>query len=299
MIENCLLTILIETYNQECFIKQTIESILNQDYWFDYEIIIGDDCSTDKTPVILDEYAKRFPQIKVIHNPKNLGAMGNYYNIVTKAKGKYIMDCAGDDYWLPGKVKKQILYLEKHPNIGMCYGTVKVLENSEFLDNLMGFDKPTFKNLLYGNRVPALTVCFRNNLFKKYYKDVEPQNKPWLMEDYPLWLWLSKESRIKFFPDTFGVYRILSESASHSIDSVKVNKFNESIYQIKDFYSKKYNKEKLLEKYIFRNTFNSFWATRNYKEIVQIAQKKRLSFCSIKMIIKIHYSYLMELRGKK
>lgn len=262
---------MLETYNQESFIKETMESIINQNFSFPYEIIIGDDCSKDKTPEILDEYAKKYPQITVIHNKENLGAMGNYYNVLSKTRGKYIMDCAGDDYWLPGKVKTQINYMEKHPDVGMCYGQAKNWnENKKQFEAFnIGEKCEKFQDIFLGNSIPALTVCLRGNLIRKYLDDVKPQNRNWRMEDLPEWLWFAKESKIKYLPQTFGVYRVQSESESHFVDEEKKQLFEKSCNDIRLYYVEKYNKPEFLNYYSCHWGFISAWQNRNAAEIIK------------------------------
>ena len=217
MNEEILLSITVETYNQEKYIKKTLDRILNQEYCFSYEIIIGDDSSNDSTPVILEDYAAKYPQIKVIHNEKNLGALGNFYNLLSFCKGKYLMDCAGDDFWFPGKVKKQIQLMESKPEIGLCYGKAYTCDrNEKSLGKIIGRKSTSFEELLKSNGVPELTICARLDLIKTYLNKIHPQFMHWKMEDYPLLLWMSKESKIYFMDEILGCYRILEESVSHS-----------------------------------------------------------------------------------
>ena len=239
---------MIETYNQEDYIAQTLDSIINQNVGFKYELLIGDDCSNDNTPKILDEYAKKYDFITVFHNEKNLGPMGNYYHLLSECKGTYIMDCAGDDYWLPGKVQYQIDYMEKHTEVGMCYGYAKKWlesKNSYAPINFGDSSKTTFENLINGNDIPAPTVCFKNELIKRYVEQINPVEKNWKMEDFPEWLWFSKESKISFIEKELAVYRIIEETASHSINLGKKIAFIENTYEIIDFFRTRYDCEDL------------------------------------------------------
>ena len=121
-----MFSILVITYNQEKYIAKTLDSILSQEHDYKYEIVIGEDCSSDGTRAIIEAYANKYPLIiKPIYNNPNLGLIKNYFNTLAQCTGKYIMECAGDDWWLPGKVSFQIDYMEKHPDVGMCYGRAK------------------------------------------------------------------------------------------------------------------------------------------------------------------------------
>lgn len=243
--QDIMFSVAVITYNQEKYISQTLDSILNQEHDYKYEIVIGEDCSTDNTKKIIEEYVTKYPDIiKPLYNNPNKGLINNYFNVITHCQGKYIMECAGDDYWLPGKVETQIDFMENNPDVGMCYGKAKFWnENKQkYEKKLFGVDIKSFEKLLTtGNKVPALSVCLKNNLVEKYIDEIKPQEKKWLMEDYPMWLWFSHESKVKFIDEETAVYRVLENSASHNTDIEKVKKFNKNVVEIQDFFSDYYS----------------------------------------------------------
>ena len=114
--EDVMVSVIVLTYNHEKYIRQALDSILMQKVDFKYEILVGDDASTDGTPDILSEYQTRYPDIvKPVFREKNLGATYNAYNLLCTAKGKYIAACEGDDFWSnQDKLKKQVAFLESH-----------------------------------------------------------------------------------------------------------------------------------------------------------------------------------------
>lgn len=241
--KNLMFSVSLITYNQEEYIAQTIESIVNQKHDYPYELIIGDDASHDKTPEIIREYAEKYPNIiKPIFNQTNMGILKNFSNVLSHCKGKYIMECAGDDWWLSGKVQKQISFMEENPDVGMCYGKVQAYKNGRKSSEFAGIKRETFDELLYkGNIIPAVTVCYRRELYEKYVKEIMPESHAWLMEDYPMWLYMSHESKIRFLNDKFACYRILPESASHNTNDVEKNLvFQKSYWSIQNFFSRKY-----------------------------------------------------------
>lgn len=94
-------SVIILTYRQEATIGRAIESVLAQQTGFDYEIILADDCSPDCTGAICREYARRYPgRIRLVDRPRNVGLVDSYFECVDLARGRYIADCAGDDFWL-------------------------------------------------------------------------------------------------------------------------------------------------------------------------------------------------------
>lgn len=111
------------TYNHEDYIVDAIESFLMQETDFEFEIIIGEDCSLDGTRKIIDDYVIKFPQkIRLITSNKNVGFKENMQRVHEHSKGKYIALCEGDDYWTdPLKLQKQVTYMENNPDCTLCF----------------------------------------------------------------------------------------------------------------------------------------------------------------------------------
>lgn len=108
-----LVSIIVPVYNAEKFIDDTIKSILQQTY-NNYELILVNDCSKDKTLEILKEYSKKDKRIKVIENKKNLGVALTRNNGIKEAKGEYICFIDADDKWDKDKLEKQAKFMENH-----------------------------------------------------------------------------------------------------------------------------------------------------------------------------------------
>lgn len=107
-----VLSICVEVFNHEEYIEECLESILNQQVDFPYEVLVGDDCSTDGTREVLAKYEDR---IKIINRPENLGLCANMYDLFLRAKGKYVMEISGDDYFCNlGIFQKMVDFLEEH-----------------------------------------------------------------------------------------------------------------------------------------------------------------------------------------
>ena len=264
MTEDIMFSVEVTTYNQREYIAQTLQSIIDQEHNYKYEILVSDDCSTDGTQEIIKEFQKKYPEIiKPIYNEKNLGPMKNYYQNISRAKGKYLMGCGGDDYWLPEKVAKQINFMERNLDFDVCYSLADVYDtNKKTITSKLGFNYKDFKELItIGNAIPALTLCIRRSFFINYLEQISPQNRGWLMEDYPFLIYTAFESNLFFFSDTFAVYRVLDNSVSHQTDIQKKITFEKSVYNIKQYFSERYsfsiepfNETKLYEDFICRNS---------------------------------------------
>ncbi|CAN5689658.1 hypothetical protein BH11PSE12_BH11PSE12_19750 [soil metagenome] len=126
-------SVCVVTYNQEKYIRQCLQSIVDQKTDFDFEIIVGDDCSTDGTSIIVAEYTKKYPNliVSVLQYP-NIGAVANIVSVYKKAKGYYIAHFDGDDFAFAGKLQAQVDILEKHPDCVICSHDMELVdENSK------------------------------------------------------------------------------------------------------------------------------------------------------------------------
>lgn len=106
------------TYNQKTYIRQCLQSIVDQETDFDFEVIVGDDCSTDGTRAIVQEFAEKYPKVvKPILNERNLGSTINYLSVHSAAVGEYVAHMDGDDYWLPNKLHTQVKFMDENPDV--------------------------------------------------------------------------------------------------------------------------------------------------------------------------------------
>jgi glycosyltransferase involved in cell wall biosynthesis len=115
------------TYNQEKYIRQCLQSIVDQETDFDFELIVGDDCSTDGTRAIVQEFAERYPEIvKPIYQEKNIGrGCHNYLTVHQTAIGEYVAHVDGDDWCTSNKLASQSFFLDGNPD---CVAVVHKLE---------------------------------------------------------------------------------------------------------------------------------------------------------------------------
>jgi glycosyltransferase involved in cell wall biosynthesis len=152
-------TIGIMAYNEENYLESTIESILKQPF-SDYEIIIGDNASEDKTGEIAQRYAEQYEFIRYIRHPKNIGAIQNFNTIVKQSKGKYFVLAGAHDLWSENYLEKLAKKLDNNPDIVLAHGVTKWIdENGHDLNIPTGFIDTSgfgsiarFNLILWGNQ---------------------------------------------------------------------------------------------------------------------------------------------------
>lgn len=118
-----VLSVLFITYNHEKYLRQSLESVLSQETDFDFEVVVGEDCSTDSTRDILREYKKAYPdKVRLLFRDRNFGRPTlNVYETAMECRGKYIATLEGDDYWIDThKLQKAVDFLEAHPDYSGC-----------------------------------------------------------------------------------------------------------------------------------------------------------------------------------
>lgn len=195
------------TYNHEKFIERTLDSILQQKVKFDFEVIVADDCSTDKTATIIREYAKKYPKvIRPILRKKNVGAQHNFKDAILNSTGEYVALCEGDDYWTDSKkLQKQADFLNNKTDYSICFHPVQVIfENKEEPDSIfpdleVGRDF-TLKRLIGQNFIQTNSVMFRSQNYENLPTHILPL-------DWYLHLYHAQFGKIGFINEVMAVYR--------------------------------------------------------------------------------------------
>jgi glycosyltransferase involved in cell wall biosynthesis len=208
------------SYNHERYISDAITSILAQRTDFQYEIVIGDDCSTDETPDIIETYRRSNPEtIRILHREKRLGNKRNFIDILANCRGEYIALLDGDDYWIdPYKLQKQVDFLEQHPEyVLVTNNAFQVYEEENFAiahlinKQMIAFDFGT-SELMVSNPCITLTVMFKNHLVTEfpavYFEGTGADRR--------LFILLSLHGKCRYINDVTGVYRAHSASLTGS-----------------------------------------------------------------------------------
>ncbi len=200
------------TYNHAPYLRQALESVLAQAAGFPFEVIIGEDASTDGTRDIVIEYATRYPtRIKPILHPRNVGGPANFKAILATCTGEYVALLDGDDYWTcPDKLQRQVDFLDHHRDCAVSFHNVQLLQQEEnpgetrLLNPPAQAEMTSIQHLLRENYIGTASVMYRRELDRLL--------PDWLFEmNYPDWmlhLLHARFGQIGYLPEPMAVWRI-------------------------------------------------------------------------------------------
>ncbi len=286
-----LVSVKMITYNHAPYIAQAIEGILGQRTKFPIELVIGEDCSTDGTREIVFEYQKRYPDIiRVITSDKNVGMKKNGYRTTKACRGKYLAFCEGDDYWVdPEKLQKQVGYMEEHPECGMVladcdlyYETSKeIVKRFNWNKGFKSRGNMSIEDIVFGKRVKfTCTVLARKDLYDSI-RESDPylhQNEKFMLGDMQAWAEISMLSRVEYFPESLGIYRVLDESATRSKDNVRLFRYLRSVYEMKLYLCEKHKLQlkyrKLAESALYDSCLRLAFHERNRALAEEVKRRK-------------------------
>jgi glycosyltransferase involved in cell wall biosynthesis len=241
------LSVVMITYNHERFIGQAIESALAQEVNFDYEIVIGEDCSTDETRAVILDCQRRYPdRIVTVLRDRNVGAMRNFAGTIAACRGQYLAILEGDDYWSStDKLQRQVDFLDANPGWAICCSRAEVRNdhdlhstvvraqtgtvfparpgdahtNREDLAGLLpvalrAAGTYTLEDLLRENFIPTCTVVYRWNSLTRF--------PSWFLQsslgDLPLHAMVAGQMKIELLDECMAVYRIHADGMWSSRD---------------------------------------------------------------------------------
>ncbi|MBF0328447.1 MAG: glycosyltransferase family 2 protein [Nitrospirae bacterium] len=224
-----LVSIVTPMFNAEPYIAETIESVLSQTYE-NWEMIIVDNCSSDKSRNIVREYASKDDRIRLIELEFNSGGPARPRNIgLGNARGEYIAFIDSDDLWLKEKIEKQINFMTNNENIRLLYSQAFIMHDETIVKRKKP-EKWTFKRgqcfkrlFLSNNFIMCCTVMLR---WKGREDHIFFDESPDLItvEDFDFWLRVAREGMIDFLEEPFSIYRIhMSNFSASSLIFLKRN----------------------------------------------------------------------------
>jgi glycosyltransferase involved in cell wall biosynthesis len=206
-------SVCVVTYNHEKYIRQCLQSIVDQKTDFDFEVIVGDDCSTDGTRAIVKEFASKYPDIvKPIFHEKNIGACRNYLCVHKSARGEYIAHVDGDDYWYADKLQSQINFMECNKNCSAVYTNAWVVTDSGKIIGVFSSGVKSFFDISYliqqGNFLTNSSTLYRT----KFRELILPASGEFI--DFLLHIRLAQFGQLGFIDKNLVAYTYQSANST-------------------------------------------------------------------------------------
>jgi len=213
-----LVSIITPCYNTELYIEETIKSVLVQTYK-NWEMIIIEDGSTDKSRGIIQSYVRQDSRIRLINNSENIGVAQSRNKGIEVASGEYIAFLDSDDVWLENKLMLQLNIMQKE-NVYLCYSAYDIIDSKgNILSNFKIRKQVSYKDMLKTSSMGTLTTIYNAKVLGKYYFENIGH------EDYAMKLQI-----LKTIPYAKGVNQTLARYRVHS-QSLSVNKFQAALWQ--------------------------------------------------------------------
>lgn len=210
-----LVSVCLITYQHERYLERSLDGVLDQVVDFDIEVVVGEDCSTDRTREIIDAYVRDADVvIRPLYRARNLGLKPNFIDTLAHCSGDFVAVLSGDDYWTdPYKLRKQVDFFRHHPDhVLLSTNALAVREGERPAATLVNASPEPFDfdtaHLMTSNPCVASQVMFRNHLVTEFPEVYHRSTG----EDRRLYILLSQHGACRFDPDVTGVYRIHDES---------------------------------------------------------------------------------------
>ncbi|HQO10237.1 MAG TPA: glycosyltransferase family 2 protein [Clostridiales bacterium] len=201
------ISVIMSVYNSSPYLKEAVDSILRQSFR-DFEFLITDDCSTDGSRKILNDYLLKDNRIILILNDKNEGLTVNLNRMITKARGKYIARMDSDDISMPDRFEKEHNFMESNPHVGLLGSHSRIIKTGS-RDKILkrsSEHEEIRTALLFENIITHSTVFFRNSLLKEL--DMNYNTGFRIIQDYELWSRLVNKTEFRILPDVLVQYRM-------------------------------------------------------------------------------------------
>ena len=213
-----LVSVICLSYNHASYVVEALESVLNQSYP-NIELIIADDCSSDSSKKVIENWLTKHPNILFIPNEVNLGNTKTFNNAAKHAKGTYFIDLAADDILLPNCVELQIKAFQNsnYTNVGIVYANINLVnENGEFISVYYNKDENPESGDIYEMVISRSTkICSVASMVKKeVFETVGYYDESLAHEDLDLWVRASRVYSFEYISEIIALKRELSTSLS-------------------------------------------------------------------------------------
>lgn len=238
-----VVSVVMLAYRHEEFIAQAIEGVISQQCTFPIELIIGEDCSPDRTRDIVLDYQRRYPHIiRVLIAEANVGMHANGARCVNACRAEFVALCEGDDYWCdPKKLEMQVSELSKNPSAVLVHTDFhqrigdKILR--DFHHTMMTphlAQGNAFIDLMHMNTVYTVTAMYRRKAIVEF-NEKDLVSNDWPMGDYPLTLYASLMGPVLYLPTATAIYRKVEGSATNQPRAKSIH-FAYSMFECKQIF---------------------------------------------------------------
>lgn len=234
-----LVSVICLSYNHEAYVVEALNSVINQTYP-NVELLIADDCSTDNSVEVIQNWLENHPEVDFLTNEKNLGNTKTFNQLAKKAKGEFIIDLAADDILLPNCVENQIKTFQnsKFKNLAIVYGNlIEIDENGNFIENYYTEEDYPESGDIYKMVVGRTTkICSVSSMIKKSVMEkLGYYDENLAYEDLDLWIRTSRDFDFEYIPEILAKKRVLFNSlSSHFLmeNNLRAKKLNASTLKI-------------------------------------------------------------------
>lgn len=196
-----LVTVILPIYNCELFVKDAIQSILDQTYTH-FEFLILDDCSTDNTFTIASSFDDA--RIRIIQKVQNSGYTNSLNLGIQEAKGVYIARMDGDDISLPERLEKQVNFMQDHPEVAVCGCSYQIVDSEQIIAKPVSNEAIKIA-MLQESAIGHPTAMIRTSILHENNLFYDPNFEP--AEDYDLWVRLLAYGKLANLDEVLFSYR--------------------------------------------------------------------------------------------
>lgn len=235
------------TYNAESYIQSVLDSVLSQEVDFEYEVIIGDDASSDNTKKILECYQEKYSNVFVIFRNANVGAAQNYLETLALCRGDYIAHLDGDDLMLPNKLQKQVQFLDNNNEYSAVFHNMRVFDN-ESGKTLRYYNSQGTKSRKNLSEIVKYGTgfCHSSKMFRaSSIRDIEVKINTHVVFDWLMHIIHARHGDIGYIDEVLGEYRYHTSSVVFS-NSNNIALVAEDLLKIIE-YSRKFADEQVCQ----------------------------------------------------
>ena len=291
------LSIHLITYNNEKHVEETIESILKQKVNFSYEIVVGDDCSTDSTFNIISKYESNYPKLfNIKKNKTRLGILENFKITLDRCKGNYIFDIAGDDLLKhEDALQKMVNVLKSDSSLGFVdSGFDELHEKDKSIkhfcnQNLLDVPKEVYENKLLLGLISPVGICFNRAYLYQFVDFDKYINMKITIEDYPILVDLSMNTNFETIKESLHIYRVHDDSYSHKKSFENLLFLKNQMKMLFIYFSEKYNFQKDNTRDYFNNHDKELLFLAGYFEKKELGKEMYKKIISKSIKDHIHF----------